>query len=105
MHRVISEYPSLLGLFHSVQEKFAQLYSSLTNVKILLTLATILPMLQDMRNMIKKIQQRAMYITEYNKLCKMTCNSLDTLYRLLPLDESKFAKWIEITYLNNPGNF
>ena len=35
----------------------------------------------------------------------MTYKSLDTLYQLQPLDESKFAKWIEITYLNNPGNF
>ena len=35
----------------------------------------------------------------------MTCNSLDILYRLLPLDESKFAKWIEITDSNNLGNF
>ena len=62
-------------------------------------------MLQDMRNIIKKVQQRGMYIAKYNKLRKMTCSSLDTLYRLLPLDESKFAKWIEITDLNNPGNF
>ena len=46
-----------------------------------------------------------MYIAEYNKLRKMACNNLDTLYRLLPLDESKFAKWIEITDLNNLGNF
>ena len=35
----------------------------------------------------------------------MTCNSLDTLYWLLPLDEPKFTKWIEIIDLNNPQNF
>ena len=58
-----------------------------------------------MRNIIKKVQQRDMYIAKYNKLRKMTCSSLDTLYRLLPLDESKFAQWIETTYLNNPWNF
>ena len=46
-----------------------------------------------------------MYIAEYNKLHKLICNSLDTLYQLEPLDESKFAKWIEIIDLNNPGNF
>ena len=62
-------------------------------------------MLQDMRNIMKKVQQRAMYIVEYNKLHKMTCNSLDTLYQLQPLDESKFAKWIETIDLNNPRNF
>ena len=58
-----------------------------------------------MRNIIKNVQQRVMYIIEYNKLRKMTCNSLDTLYRLIPLDESKFAKWLEITNLNNTRNF
>ena len=62
-------------------------------------------MLQGMRNIIKKVQQRAMYIVEYNKLRKMTCSSLDTLYRLLLLDETKFAKWLEISDLNNPGKF
>ena len=62
-------------------------------------------MLQDMRNIMKKVQQRALYIQEYNKLRKMTCVSLDSLYRILPLDETKFAKWIEITDLNNLGNF
>ena len=46
-----------------------------------------------------------MYIVEYNNLCKMTWNCMDTMYRLLPLDESKFAKWIEITDLNNPWKF
>ena len=35
----------------------------------------------------------------------MRYSSLDTLYQLLPLDKSKFAKWIEIKDLNNPGNF
>ena len=35
----------------------------------------------------------------------MTCNTLDTLYRLIPLDESKFAKWLEITDLNNLEKF
>ena len=62
-------------------------------------------MLQDMRNIIKKVKKRAMYIEKYNKLHKMTCDSLYTLYRLLTLDKSKFTKWIEITDLNNLGNF
>ena len=35
----------------------------------------------------------------------MTCNSLDTLYWLIPLDETKFLKWFEILDLNNLGNF
>ena len=35
----------------------------------------------------------------------MTCSSLDTLYRLISLDETKFAKWLEILDLNNPRNF
>ena len=35
----------------------------------------------------------------------MTCSSLDILYRLIPLDETKFAKWLEISYLNNLGKF
>ena len=88
-----------------MRDRFPQLYSSLTNVKVLLTLVAILPMLHNMRNIMKKVQQRAMYIEKYNKLHKMTCNSLDTLYRLIPLDETKFAKWLEISGLNHPGNF
>ena len=35
----------------------------------------------------------------------MTCSSLDTLYRLIPLDEKKFAKWLKILDLNNSRNF
>ena len=35
----------------------------------------------------------------------MTCSSLDSLYRLLPLDETKFTKWLQISNLNNLGNF
>ena len=62
-------------------------------------------MLQDMRNIIKEVQKRAMYIAKYNKLCKMTWSSLDTLYQLIPLDETKFAKLIEILDLNNLGKF
>ena len=62
-------------------------------------------MLQDMRNIIKKVQERAMYIAKNNKLRKMKCSSQDTLYWLLPLDETKFAKWLEISDLNNPRNF
>ena len=46
-----------------------------------------------------------MYIVEYNKLHKMTCSSLDTLYQLLPLDETNIAMWLEILDLNNPRNF
>ena len=62
-YQVMSEYLSLLGLIHSMQDRFPQLYSSLTNVKVLLTLVAILPMLHNMRNIMKKVQQRAMYIT------------------------------------------
>ena len=58
-----------------------------------------------MRNIIEKVQKRAMYIVEYSTLHKTTCSSLDTLYRLIPLDETKFAKWLEISDLNNPRNF
>ena len=101
----MSVYLSFLGLIHYVRDKFPWLYSSLTNVKILLTLAAILPMLQDMRNIMKMVKKRAMYIVEYNKLRKMTCSSQDTLYQLIPLDEIKFAKWLEISDLNNTGNF
>ena len=58
-----------------------------------------------MRYIIKKVQQRAMYIAEYNKLHKMTCVSLDYMYQPQPLDETKFSQWIEIKNLNNPRNF
>ena len=57
VHRVMSEYPSLLGLIHSMRDRFPRLYSILTNVKVLLTLVAILPMLQDMRNIIKKFNK------------------------------------------------
>lgn len=46
-------------------------------------LATALPMLEEMSNRMKKIQQVFMYIAEYNTMCKLACVTLDNLYRNL----------------------
>ena len=70
-------------------------------------LPMILPMLEEMRNIMKKIQQRYMYIAEYNMLCKMTCGTLDNLYRnsdSFSVDE-KLSGWMRIIVLNNLNNF
>lgn len=89
------------------QQKYGDLLERLINVEKLLTLATILPMLEEMRKIMKKIQQRFTYIAKYNTLCKMTCTSLDNLYRnpnSFFVDE-KLSGWMRITNLDNPDNF
>lgn len=49
----------------SHQQIYGELLERLSNVETLLTLTFILPMLEEMRNIMKKIQQRFMYIVEY----------------------------------------
>ena len=64
-------------------------------------------MLEEMRNNMKKIQKRYMYIAKYNMVHKMTCAALDNLYRNLDsfsLDE-KLLGWMRITNLDNLDNF
>lgn len=70
-------------------------------------LATILPMLEEMRNVMKMVQQRYMYIAKYNTVRKMTCVALDNLYRTsdsFSVDE-KLSGWMRITDLDNPDKF
>ena len=77
-HQVFSKYPSLLGTMesihdnHSGQWKYGDLLEKLSNIETLLTLVPILSMLEEMRNNMKKIQKRYMYISEYNMIHKMT---------------------------------
>ena len=51
---------------HSGQWKYGDLLKKLSNVETILMLAFILSMLEEMRNNMKKIQKRYMYIAEYN---------------------------------------
>lgn len=79
------EYPSLIGLFHitrneSDQPKFPDLLRRLSNLETLLTLAALLPMLEEMRNIMKATQKRALYIAEYAMMHKMTCMNLSNIY-------------------------
>ena len=78
----------------------------LSNIETLLTLASLLPMLEEMRLIMKKAQQRAMYIAEYAQLRKMSCRALDILYRTdLNLSDDRFNHWRKLTDLDDPNNY
>lgn len=70
------------------------LFQRLSNLETLLTLASLLPMLEEMMDIVKKAQQRAMYIAEYAHLRKMSCQALDSLYQNdLNLSDERFNHW------------
>ena len=63
-------------------------------------------MLEEMRLIMKKVQQRAMNIAEYAQLRKMSCRALDSLYRIdLNLSDDRFNHWQKLTDLENPNNY
>ena len=69
VHHLLLEYPSLLGLIYSNKDKLGNLkylvpHSKLIDLETLLTLVAILPILEEMRDIMKKAQQRAMFIVE-----------------------------------------
>ena len=65
-HHLFSKYPSLLGLINSKDKlgnlKYPILHLKLIDLEMLLTLVAIIPMLEEMRYIMKKAQQRAMFI-------------------------------------------
>ena len=75
-HRLFSEYPTLLVLINSKKDKLGNLKYPVLHLKLvdleMLTLPTILPMLEEMRDIMKKAQQRAMFIAEYSTMHKRT---------------------------------
>ena len=63
-------------------------------------------MLEEMRLIMKKSQQRAMYIAEYAQLRKMSCRALDSLYRTnLNLFDDRFNHWQKLTDLDDLHNY
>lgn len=75
MHRVYSEYQSLIGVMYEhchIVDKAPNLLCRLCDIETILTLAGLLPMLEEMNHLVKKAQERDMYIAEYTKLRKMT---------------------------------
>ena len=81
--RVLAEYQSLIGVLYEQRltvDKAPDLLNKLSDIENLLTLASLLPMLDLMNKLVKKAQDRTMYIHEYNDLHKMTCVALDNLY-------------------------
>lgn len=83
VERVLIEYQSLIGLIYEqclTIDKAPNLLHKLSDIETLLTLASLLPMSDLMNKLVKKSQDRTMYIHEYSSLRKMTCVSLDNLY-------------------------
>ena len=68
--RLFNEYPSLVGVMYehrSSVEKTQTLLFLLTDIKTLLTLAGIIPVLHEMNNLMKMAQSHTMYIVEYTR--------------------------------------
>lgn len=62
-------------------------------------------MLDLMKKLVKKAQDRTMYIHEYNDLRKMTCMTLDSLYSDIIGHRSNFSRLKIIIDLNHAKNF
>ena len=65
---IFSKYPSLLGTMESTHDnqggqwRYGELLERLCNVETLFMLAVILLIIEKMRNIMKKIEQRFVYI-------------------------------------------
>lgn len=62
-------------------------------------------MLDVMNELLKKSQDKTMYINECSNMCKHTCLALDHLYLDLTQDGANYFMWEKITDLNNPDNY
>ena len=91
---------------HSSVEKSQTLLFLLTNIETLLTLAGILPMLHEMKNLVKLDQSHTMYIVEYTWERNLTCLALDNLYIM---EESftglSFTNWSKVINIENDDFF
>ena len=106
--RVLAEYQSLIGVLYEQRltvDRAPDLLNKLSDIENLLTLASLLPMLDLMNKLVKKAQDRTMYIHEYSDLRKMTCMALDSLYSDLSGHSPIFSRWEIITDLNHAENF
>ena len=80
---VLVEYQSLIGVIYEqclTVDKAPDLLNKLSDIESLLTLASLPPMVDLMKKLAKKSQDKTMYIHEYCDLCKMACMALDSLY-------------------------
>lgn len=108
MERFLTEYQSLIGLIYEqclTVDKAPDLLHKLSDIETLLTLASLLPMLDSINKLVKKAQDRNMYINGYSTLCKMTCLSLDSLYSDLTRRSPNFFRWQIIIDLNHAEIF
>ena len=63
-------------------EKARDLLFQLTDIETLLTLAGILPMLNEMNALMKMSQTRTIYIQEITSARKLACIALDNLFTM-----------------------
>lgn len=83
VHWVYLEHRSLIGVMYEhcyMVDKAPDLFRILCDIETTLTLVGLLRMLEEMNHLVKKTQERAMYIVDYAKIRKMTCMALDNLY-------------------------
>lgn len=74
-------------------DKAHDFLNKLSDIDNLLTLASLLPMLNLMKKLVKKSQDITMHIHEYCDLRKMTCMALDSLYSDLLGHSPIFSRW------------
>lgn len=107
--RLFDEYASLVGVMyehHSSVDKSKTLLFQLADIKTLLTLAGILPMLYEMNNLVKLSQSHTMYIAEYSNARKLTCLALDNLYmREESFTSLAFTSWTKTINIENDDFF
>ena len=83
--RLFSEYKSLVRVMYQHRfsvDKAQDLLFRLIDIKTLLTLVRILPLLHEMNVLVKMAQSHIMYIQEYTNARKFACLALYNLYMM-----------------------
>jgi hypothetical protein len=87
MKRVLSEYRILLiKMYGDLQEKkcanqgAATNYKNLADIRNLLSLAVVIPLLECVRDLVVFVQSQNVYICDFTKALSLCCENISTLY-------------------------
>lgn len=107
--RLFSEYKSLVGVMYENiynVDKARGLLFQLIDIETLLTLARILPMLNEMNALMKMSQTHTIYISEITSARKLACLALDNLFTMPDyFTGPSFTSWTRIINIEDTDFF